>query len=251
MKTGNVILAIFLWLCIPASFFFGGFFGYFGGGTEGAAICAIITPILLFILGIIALVTGMEKQPIHTTYQSIQNQASSQGRNCPNCGQIIPFDAHFCSYCGKNFDYQNLPQYLKERRTDREEAEVMAEYVVSASKIYINEQNASNYRYSRWLRIISEFTDSENTVRNFIGAAMIWKEKLLALKTRSESARIRIVTAEEIINLIHSLQAHTTPFVIVYQSYRMEHLHHNGQYILHPHFQIPFPLYFYNQYKSI
>ena len=62
MKIGNVILAIFLWLCIPASFFLGGIFGFFGGGVGGGVLCAVISPLVLFILGLIALITGMESK---------------------------------------------------------------------------------------------------------------------------------------------------------------------------------------------
>jgi hypothetical protein len=58
MKTGNVILAIFLWLWVPPLFFIG-IFGLFGGYS----IFAIGIALLLFILGLIALLTGMEKKP--------------------------------------------------------------------------------------------------------------------------------------------------------------------------------------------
>ena len=27
-----------------------------------------------------------------------------QGRQCPNCGRAIPFDARACPYCAKKFD---------------------------------------------------------------------------------------------------------------------------------------------------
>jgi hypothetical protein len=63
MKIGNVILAIFLWLCIPASFAIGVIFGLFTGGVGGGVICAIGAPLIFFILGTIALLTGMEKTP--------------------------------------------------------------------------------------------------------------------------------------------------------------------------------------------
>jgi hypothetical protein len=93
MKTGNVILAIFLWLCIPVSFAIGLLFGVFGGGP----MCVIGSPLLFFILGLIALLTGMEKkhqppslqpaviqQPIQPHYSSQQvaiQQPTNDTRN--------------------------------------------------------------------------------------------------------------------------------------------------------------------------
>jgi len=67
MKTGNVILAIFLWLCIPGSilvgFLLGLFVGVLGGVLGGGLVFAIGAPLLFFFLGLVALVTGMEKKP--------------------------------------------------------------------------------------------------------------------------------------------------------------------------------------------
>lgn len=62
MKVGNVILAIFFWLCIPTAFFFGTFFGIVGGGIRGGFVFGIGLPLLLFLLGVIALWTGREKE---------------------------------------------------------------------------------------------------------------------------------------------------------------------------------------------
>ncbi|MCX6672143.1 MAG: hypothetical protein NTX92_09515, partial [Euryarchaeota archaeon] len=78
MKTGNVILAIFLWLCIPLSFGIGFLFGVFGGGP----MCIIGPPLLFFILGLIALLTGMEKkhQPPPLQPVAIQ-QPTNDARN--------------------------------------------------------------------------------------------------------------------------------------------------------------------------
>ena len=93
MKTGNVILAIFLWLCIPASLLFSIFGLAFGGG----AIC-ILAPVILFILGLIALITAREDKVI--TVIEPKNKAD---RYCPNCGRSIPLDVNICPYCRKDF----------------------------------------------------------------------------------------------------------------------------------------------------
>ena len=65
MKVGNVILAIFLWLCIPIAFLVGSFFGIgatlFGGSVEGAMCCTFGAPLILFILGLVILIIGIEK----------------------------------------------------------------------------------------------------------------------------------------------------------------------------------------------
>jgi hypothetical protein len=58
MKTGNVILAIFLWILIPISIFISIFPGTI---DEVKMICTIIAPLFLFILGLVTLLTGMEK----------------------------------------------------------------------------------------------------------------------------------------------------------------------------------------------
>ena len=99
MKTGNVILAIFLWLCIPASFFLGfmsSLFSSIGGGTatEGV-VCMIGGPLILFILGLVALITGRDKPKPSTS--------KHEERFCPNCGRVIPLDAKMCPYCGNDF----------------------------------------------------------------------------------------------------------------------------------------------------
>jgi hypothetical protein len=102
MKVGNVILAIFLWLCIPFSFIFGTFFGLFatleGDGSEGLFICAGLPSIILFILGLIILILGIEKD-----IPQRDIEAKSSIRFCPNCGRNIPFDANICPYCVKRF----------------------------------------------------------------------------------------------------------------------------------------------------
>jgi amino acid transporter len=67
MKTGNVILAIFLWLCIPTSIGIGFIMGLF----TGSPICIIVGPLIFFILGFAAFVTGMEKKPQPPSSQPI------------------------------------------------------------------------------------------------------------------------------------------------------------------------------------
>ena len=99
MKTGNVILAIFLWLLIPASLVLGIMsfaFSTIGGGTatEGV-VCMIGGPLILFILGLVALITGMDKSKPATS--------KHEERLCHNCGRHIPLDAKMCPYCGNDF----------------------------------------------------------------------------------------------------------------------------------------------------
>ncbi len=125
MKTGNVILAIFLWLCIPASFFLGGIFGIVGGGIGGGAMCAIGAPLILFILGLVALITGMEKssvqpiQPVVVEKHQYEHKDISEKEKpvekeideelvektvktkyCFQCGNKLDGNPKFCSKCG-------------------------------------------------------------------------------------------------------------------------------------------------------
>ncbi len=93
MKTGNVILAIFLWLCIPVSLLFGVLGLAFGGG----AVCMLM-PIILFILGLVALITAREDKVI-----TVIDPKQNVDRYCPNCGRKIPHDVNICPYCRKDF----------------------------------------------------------------------------------------------------------------------------------------------------
>lgn len=99
MKVGNVILAIFLWLCIPAALVFGAMnfaFATLGGATATEGVCCMIgAPLILFILGLVILIKGMDK-PKHTT-------SKHEERFCPNCRRVIPLDAKMCPYCGNDF----------------------------------------------------------------------------------------------------------------------------------------------------
>jgi hypothetical protein len=104
MKLGNVILAIFLWLCIPASFVFGAM-GYAFGGRQ---ICMFV-PVLLFILGIVALITGRE------TKQKQENQLHDSSIylgevQCPHCLNEVMIgradvdrEQKICPHCGQTF----------------------------------------------------------------------------------------------------------------------------------------------------
>ncbi len=102
MKIGNVILAIFLWLCIPATFFIGAITSAFGGRSSGGEICAIIGPLLLFILGLIILIKGIESNKHNKT--NIQQNHPKDDRRCPKCGRIIPMDSRICPYCKNDFE---------------------------------------------------------------------------------------------------------------------------------------------------
>jgi len=125
LKTGNVILAIFLWLCIPASFFLGGIFGIVGGGIGGGAMCAIGAPLILFILGLVALITGMEKpsvqpiqpvvvekhqyehkdisekeKPVEKEIDEELEEKTVKTKYCFQCGNKLEGIPKFCSKCG-------------------------------------------------------------------------------------------------------------------------------------------------------
>lgn len=97
MKAGNVILAIFLWLCIPAIVLLGILSAIpysLSGGPDTGFTCICGPAILVFVIGLIVLIMGQEKtkekqQPIYPK------------RRCPQCGRIIPEDAKICPYCGK------------------------------------------------------------------------------------------------------------------------------------------------------
>jgi len=108
MKTGNVILAIFLWLCIPSSIGAGFLLGVFSGNIVGGLMCAIGAPLIFFILGLIALLSGMEKKPQAPSSQpvaiqqpiktpSIQQQETIQ--------QPVNNDRKIEETSGSNFSY--------------------------------------------------------------------------------------------------------------------------------------------------
>ena len=117
MKTGNVILAIFLWLCIPASFVLGimsfALSNIGGTTTTEGVVCMIGGPLILFILGLVVLITGMDK-PKHAT-------SKHEDRFCPNCGRVIPLDAKMCPYCGN--DFQTISKENKVKLKEKDEVE--------------------------------------------------------------------------------------------------------------------------------
>jgi len=89
-------------------------FSTIGGGsaTEGV-VCMIGGPFILFILGLAALITGMDKPKSTTT--------KHEYRFCPNCGREIPFDAKICPYCGN--DFQTISKENKVKSIVNDEAE--------------------------------------------------------------------------------------------------------------------------------
>jgi CBS domain containing-hemolysin-like protein len=102
MKTGNVILAIFIWLMIPVlggiSFLFGAFYSATSGDSSGGMLCCLIVPCILFIVGLLVLLHGRD------TPKNIPIQKPREvDRYCPNCGRNIPFDVQICPYCRKDF----------------------------------------------------------------------------------------------------------------------------------------------------
>lgn len=97
MKIGNVILAIFLWIMIPVAFVIGVALGFLTFNPVMVIILGFGGPILLFILGLIVLLSGRETEPYKPPVQK------KDDRRCPECGRVIPFDAKICPYCGKKF----------------------------------------------------------------------------------------------------------------------------------------------------
>lgn len=88
MKTGNVILAIFLWLCIPGSVGVGVAFGLFTGNF----MCLIGGPFLFFILGLIALVTGIEKKPNSSSTHPITINQPKHYTNNKNNSEVTKIE---------------------------------------------------------------------------------------------------------------------------------------------------------------
>lgn len=122
MKTGNVILAIFLFVFGGFGIIYGIAFSIFGlitapiGGAgilAGGGVCLIIS-IIFIILGIVVLITGIENKPLKSEQkiiiekqpplsQPVQSSVPSSIRYCPKCGRQIPFDAVVCPYCQYDF----------------------------------------------------------------------------------------------------------------------------------------------------
>jgi quinol-cytochrome oxidoreductase complex cytochrome b subunit len=101
MKIGNVVLAIFLWLCIPAVILLGIFgtipYSMSGGGSDSVITCVCGPAILMFIIGLVILIMGREKN------HRVSYETQTPSRRCPNCGRVIPEDAMICPYCKKEF----------------------------------------------------------------------------------------------------------------------------------------------------
>ena len=89
MRLGNVILAIFLWLCIPASLVVGIILGAFaiigGNNLIGCICCAIGLPVILFILGLVILKKVMDGQNDERKI-FLRNKFE---RHYPSCGRDI------------------------------------------------------------------------------------------------------------------------------------------------------------------
>ena len=82
MKTGNVVFAIFLWLCIPVVGLLSGFAGGMSRGSGDAQMCCFTSSAILFIVGLVVLFMGMDKPT------PITNSDLSE-RICPSCWRRI------------------------------------------------------------------------------------------------------------------------------------------------------------------
>jgi hypothetical protein len=130
MKTGNVILAIFLWLLIPLVFslsLLGMIPLALGGADPSSAIFCVFGPsFILFIIGLLVLITGMEKpqpappkqvvteihhyyepknkdhqiQPIEEKIHKKSDQEQEQINFCYHCGKKIEGNPSYCYSCG-------------------------------------------------------------------------------------------------------------------------------------------------------
>lgn len=101
MKTGNVILAVVIWIIGGMVALFFGFPLIFWGDGGSGCLLVFVIGLIAFIIGIMVILKGREMQP------QLQSQPSTLPtkpiRYCPKCGREIPFDAKFCAYCGYDF----------------------------------------------------------------------------------------------------------------------------------------------------
>ena len=114
MKTGNVILAIFLWLLIPVVGLFSGIGGAMSGGSDDASICCFTSTGILFIIGLAVLLMGRET----SGFASRGSTSTINERFCPNCGRVIPYTSNICPFCKKDFK-----AHLKDDKDKSEEKE--------------------------------------------------------------------------------------------------------------------------------
>ena len=97
MKTGNVILAVVIWMI-------GGLVSFFFGlpavvmDMQETCILALLIYLISLIIGVIVIYKGRE-----TTSQASAQTSSKPMRHCPKCGRQIPFDAVICPYCQYDF----------------------------------------------------------------------------------------------------------------------------------------------------
>ncbi|MDI6758054.1 MAG: hypothetical protein QMD94_00010, partial [Candidatus Omnitrophota bacterium] len=103
--------------------------------------------------------------------------------------------------------YEHIP-ILAELYPDSTEAKKMADHVKGCANISIDKNEAEQYGYSPYLKVIDEFTDLENLAPNYVGAAMIWREKLLALKREND---VLIMSPSEILLLLKALEDEKMP----------------------------------------
>ena len=99
MKLGNVVLGLLIWVIgALVSVFFGLPVAASGGGSSSVCITMIIPLLIAFILGLIVIIKGREKE-----LAPIQSLVSKSIRYCPKCGREIPFDSTVCPYCQNDF----------------------------------------------------------------------------------------------------------------------------------------------------
>jgi hypothetical protein len=94
MKLGNVVLGLLIWVMGALVTVF---FGLPVAASDGGF--TMIIPLLIaFILGLIVIIKGREKQ-----LAPIQSLVSKSIRYCPKCSREIPFDSTVCPYCQNDF----------------------------------------------------------------------------------------------------------------------------------------------------
>ncbi|GEM_PF-4624175 len=136
MNAGHVILAIFLWLCIPTVFFFKSLFGKLK-----------FNPFLAILLGF-----GASNTVVHswfggfTFWEKKEHyrviETSKPDRLCLQCIRVIPFDANICHHCGKSL-------YTNDKKTPQPPATV--EELIENTEVdrLINKIHQGNYRKRR------------------------------------------------------------------------------------------------------
>ncbi len=70
MRILYIILGIFLWLCIPAVLIIGAFLGYLAADIGGGLLCALGSPVILFIIGIFFMQLGGFFEQLFTAFSA-------------------------------------------------------------------------------------------------------------------------------------------------------------------------------------